>query len=64
MQPILRALAGAKPPDGLAGRGLRPLWEDENARVRESVFLPFGDLMRSDAEVGPRTLTRLLFAMV
>jgi arylsulfatase A-like enzyme len=45
--PTICALAGAKPPARLAGRDLRPLWEDENARIRESVFLPFGDLMRS-----------------
>jgi len=45
--PTICALAGAKAPAGLAGRDLRPLWEDENARIRESVFLPFGDLMRS-----------------
>ena len=45
--PTICALARARPPDGLAGRDLRPLWEDENAKVRESVFLPFGDLMRS-----------------
>ena len=45
--PTICALAGAKPPDGLAGRDLRPLWEDENAKIRESVFLPFSGLMRS-----------------
>ncbi len=45
--PTICALAGAKPPEGLAGRDLRPLWEDEHAKIRESVFLPFSDLMRS-----------------
>jgi hypothetical protein len=45
--PTICALAGVKPPDGLAGRDLRPLWEDERAKVRDSVFLPFSDLMRS-----------------
>ena len=45
--PTICALAGAKPPHGLAGRDLRPLWEDEGAKVRESVFLPFSGLMRS-----------------
>jgi arylsulfatase A-like enzyme len=45
--PTICSLAGVEPPGGLAGRDLRPLWEDEHAKVRESVFLPFGDLMRS-----------------
>jgi arylsulfatase A-like enzyme len=45
--PTICALAGVMPPAGLAGRDIRPLWEDEQAKVRESVFLPFGDLMRS-----------------
>ena len=45
--PTICALAEARPPEGLAGRNLRPLWNDENAKIRESVFLPFGDLMRS-----------------
>jgi arylsulfatase A-like enzyme len=45
--PTICALAGVKPPDGLAGRDLRPLWENEGARVRDSVFLPFSNLMRS-----------------
>ncbi len=45
--PTICALAGVKPPDGLAGRDLRPLWEGEGAKVRESVFLPFSNLMRS-----------------
>src|SRR4051794_15358753 len=45
--PTICTLAGVKLPDGLAGRDLRPLWEGEGAKVRESVFLPFSDLMRS-----------------
>jgi arylsulfatase A-like enzyme len=45
--PTICALAGVKPPDGLAGRDLRLLWEGEGAKVRESVFLPFSNLMRS-----------------
>lgn len=45
--PTICALAGVKPPGGLAGKDLRPLWEDEHAKLRDSVFLPFGDLMRS-----------------
>jgi arylsulfatase A-like enzyme len=45
--PTICALAGVEPPAGLAGRDLRPLWDDERAKVRESVFLPFSDLMRS-----------------
>ncbi len=47
LSPTICALAGIEPPAGLAGRDLRPLWEDEQANVRESVFLPFNDLMRS-----------------
>ena len=45
--PTICALAGVKPPDGLAGRDLRPLWAGEGAKVRDSVFLPFSNLMRS-----------------
>ncbi len=45
--PTICALAGAEPPAGMAGRDLRPLWQDEQATVRASVFLPFSDLMRS-----------------
>ncbi|WP_205678808.1 sulfatase-like hydrolase/transferase [Aquisphaera insulae] len=65
--PTICALAGAKPPAGLAGRDLRPLWTDENAKIRDSVFLPFSDLMRSvrDARwkliVYPRINHRELF---
>jgi arylsulfatase A-like enzyme len=45
--PTICDLAGAEPPGGLAGRSLRPLWDDPDARLRDSVFLPFSDLMRS-----------------
>jgi arylsulfatase A-like enzyme len=45
--PTICALAGVEPPGLPAGRDLRPLWEDEHARIRDSVFLPFSDLMRS-----------------
>lgn len=45
--PTICALTGVEPPEGIAGRDLRPLWEDERARLRDSVFLPFGGLMRS-----------------
>jgi arylsulfatase A-like enzyme len=45
--PTLCALAGVKPPDGLAGRNLRPLWEDPAAKSRESVFLPYTNRMRA-----------------
>jgi arylsulfatase A-like enzyme len=45
--PTICSLARVKPPAGLAGRDLRPLWEGDGAKVRESVFLPFSNLMRS-----------------
>lgn len=45
--PTICTLAGIEPPAGLAGRDLRPLWQDEHAKIRDSVFLPFSDLMRS-----------------
>jgi arylsulfatase A-like enzyme len=45
--PTLCDLAGVERPDGLAGRDLRPLGEDENARLRDSVFLPFDTRMRA-----------------
>ena len=46
--PTICDLAGVKPPDGLAGRDLRPLWAGtKDAKIRESVFLPFSGLMRS-----------------
>jgi arylsulfatase A-like enzyme len=45
--PTICSLAGIKPPDRLAGRDLRPLWQGEGAKIRESVFLPFSDLMRA-----------------
>ncbi len=45
--PTVCALARVQPPDNLAGADLRPLWEVDGAKVRESVFLPFSGLMRS-----------------
>ncbi|MFO0958110.1 MAG: sulfatase-like hydrolase/transferase [Isosphaeraceae bacterium] len=45
--PTICNLAGVGPTAGLAGRDIRPLAEGEHARIRESVFLPFGTLMRS-----------------
>jgi arylsulfatase A-like enzyme len=45
--PTICALAGAEPPDGLAGQDVHPLWEDEGATIRDSVFLPFDTTMRS-----------------
>ena len=45
--PTICALAGVTPPEKVAGEDLRPLWEGEGAQVRDSVFLPFSDLMRS-----------------
>jgi len=34
-------------PAGIEGKSLRPLWEGRQARVRDSVFLPFLDIQRS-----------------
>ncbi len=45
--PTIAALAGAPPPEGLAGFDLRPLWSGATARVRDTVFLPYLGLMRS-----------------
>jgi len=45
--PTLCDLAGVSAPAKLAGHSLRPVWAGEKAAVRDSVFLPFSDLMRS-----------------
>jgi arylsulfatase A-like enzyme len=45
--PTLCAQAGIRPPAKTAGNDLRLLWEGKEKRVRDSVFLPFGGLMRS-----------------
>jgi arylsulfatase A-like enzyme len=45
--PTVCDLAGAKPPEGMAGHSLRPILAGEKRRVRDSVFLAFSGLMRS-----------------
>lgn len=45
--PTICDVTGTMPPAGLAGHSLRPIWAGETDRVRDSVFLPFGNLMRS-----------------
>jgi arylsulfatase A-like enzyme len=45
--PTVCELAGVKPPGGLAGGSLRPLWAGEKKRLRDSVFLPYTGVMRS-----------------
>lgn len=45
--PTFCALAGVPTPDGLDGHNLQPLWITPGAKVRNSVFLPYTDLMRS-----------------
>ena len=45
--PTICALAGVKPPDGLAGRDLRPLWEGEGREGPRVRVPPFSNLMRS-----------------
>lgn len=45
--PTICELAAITPPDNLAGSSLKPLWTDPDARIRDSVFLPFTGLMRS-----------------
>ncbi len=45
--PTLCARAGVRPPPGLAGEDLAPLWQGTKDRLRDSVFLPFSGLMRS-----------------
>ena len=47
LYPTLCEVAGAPVPAGVEGHSLRPLWEGKASSVRESVFLPFQDLMRA-----------------
>jgi arylsulfatase A-like enzyme len=43
MYPTLCDVAGVKPPTGLAGQSLRPVWQGRQAQVRDSIFLPYLD---------------------
>lgn len=45
--PTLLDLVGAKRPAMLAGESLRPLWTGKKSQLRDSVFLPYSDLMRA-----------------
>jgi arylsulfatase A-like enzyme len=45
--PTLCDTVGVKPPAGLEGESLRPLWEGRKASVRDSVFLPFMQIQRA-----------------
>jgi arylsulfatase A-like enzyme len=45
--PTITEAAGVKPPGKPAGVSLRPIWTGEKKAVRDSVFLPFSNLMRS-----------------
>jgi arylsulfatase A-like enzyme len=44
--PTILETAGIELPANLAGESLRPLWNGKR-KIRDSVFLPFSDLMRS-----------------
>jgi arylsulfatase A-like enzyme len=65
--PTVCAAAGALPPPGLAGENLASLWKGDRRAVRDSVFLPFTDTMRSVRDerwkliVYPRINHRQLF---
>jgi arylsulfatase A-like enzyme len=45
--PTILEMAGIKSPTDLAGESLRPLWTGQKKQIRQSVFLPFSDLIRS-----------------
>lgn len=45
--PTLCDTLGVRPPEGLDGHSLRPLWEGRATSVRDSVFLPFLDIQRA-----------------
>lgn len=45
--PTLCDFAGVPTPSGLDGQNLRPLWERDGGRLRDSVFLPYIDVQRA-----------------
>lgn len=45
--PTLCDVLSISPPADLAGESLRPLWDGEKDRVRDSVFLPFINIQRA-----------------
>ena len=45
--PTLCDVLAIQPPADLEGESLRPLWEGKQARVRDSVFLPFIQIQRA-----------------
>ena len=47
LHPTLCDLTGVTPPEGLDGESLRPLWTGSRARIRDTVFLPYLNLMRA-----------------
>lgn len=48
--PTVCDLTGVMPPKGVEGKSLQPIWEGKKDSVRESVFLPFRNLMRAVRE--------------
>jgi arylsulfatase A-like enzyme len=47
LYPTICNLTGVAPPDALDGHDLKPLWTGEKTHLRESVFLPFRNIMRA-----------------
>ena len=45
--PTLLAQGGVEAPPGIDGRDLAPIWSGDGTNWRESVFLPYRDLMRA-----------------
>lgn len=45
--PTLLGLAGETSPDAVDGRDLEPIWEGRETKIRDSLFLAYGEVMRS-----------------